>query len=79
MFKPRDHSAPLFDRLKLLIFSDIYVYKITLFMFKLMNGSGTDVVSDLFCKNSAVHNYITRQSAQLHEQNVELNVKRKGL
>lgn len=63
--KPREHTAPLFVKLKVFNVHNIYLYKVMLFMFKFMRGLMPGTVDDLFSRNSDVHGYSTRQSSKL--------------
>ena len=60
------HTDPLFKRLGLLKLSQIYMYAITVFMFKYQRGLLPDIFNDLFVYNSSIHGHATRQNNLLH-------------
>ena len=62
--KRRDSATPLFDELKLLKLNDIYVYFVTLMMYKYHQDCLPQVIQNLFVRNNTIHQYPTRQ--QLH-------------
>ena len=62
----RDHTAPLFKKLKLLNLKNIYFYQIGLFMFKFHHGLLPPIFNNMFQNNSNVHSYPTRQREHLH-------------
>ena len=59
--KRRDSTAPLFDELKLLKLNDIYVYFVTLMMYKYHHNCLPQVIQNLFVRNNTIHQYPTRQ------------------
>ena len=64
--KRYDHTAPLYERLKLLDVRKIYLYFIQLFMYKYKFHLLPAFFDNLFVVNSAIHNHETRQKNQLH-------------
>ena len=62
----RYHTAPLFTKCELLTLSEIYAFKIAVFMFKVHKNTVPDFFQDYFVANSSVHNYNTRQKNHLH-------------
>ena len=64
--KKYSDSKPLFENLKILNLEKIYVYCIQLLMYKNNNDQIPKVVSNLFKRNSEIHNKDTRQSNLLH-------------
>ena len=63
---PLTHTEPLYKKLKLLPLKGIYVYTISLFMFKFTSGMLPNIFSNMF-QYSSIHNpYQTRQSNALY-------------
>ena len=61
-----EHTAPLFKSLDILEFKKLVIQRISLTMYKHLNGSLPSPVSDLFIKNREIHNHHTRQRELLH-------------
>ena len=70
----RTESAPLFESLKILSVFQVYLLKLSIFMFKYANDYVPDCIKDLFCINSEIHNYNTRQCDKLHMPKSNLSV-----
>ena len=64
--KYREHTGPLFLRLKLLNIYKIYMLKTTIFMFKYWKDDLPPCLQPLFIINFNVHNYRTRNRYKLH-------------
>ena len=62
--KRSDHTSPLFNSLKLLKLKEMYVYFVTLLMYKYHHTCLPQVIQSLFVRNSAIHEYPT--STPLH-------------
>jgi hypothetical protein len=62
----RAHTAPIFLQLKILQLHKIYIYSVTMFMFKFVKGLLPNIFNDMFVRNTDTHKYFTRQSANLH-------------
>ena len=60
------HTDQLFHDKKVLKVSDLYLFNLGQFMFKLINNELPNVFTDLFISNNALHNYPTRQSNFFH-------------
>ena len=60
------HTDQLFLDKKVLKVSDLYLFNLGQFMFKLINNELPNVFTDLFISNNALHNYPTRQSNFFH-------------
>lgn len=58
----REHTAPLFDKLKILNLSKLVSFRMCLFLFKYVNNDLPDCFSNMFVRNSEIHAYHTRQS-----------------
>jgi len=54
------HTGPMFERLKLLNINKLYVYSVSLFMFKFWSGSCPKSLNFMFTRNTH-HGYTTRQ------------------
>ena len=65
----RDHSNPLFAKLKTLKAGDIHILQIALFMFRLQHGQLPSYFSPLFNLNKDIHSYPTRQTDKFHLRN----------
>ena len=63
-----DHTTPLFEKLKLLKFTDINLHQQSTFMYKSINNIFPTQFNDKFCfqRNSEIHNYNTRSASQIH-------------
>lgn len=62
----RAHTAPIFLQLKILQLNKVYIYSVTMFMFKFFKGLLPNIFNDMFIRNTDTHNYSTRQSNHLH-------------
>ena len=63
---PLTHTEPLFKHLKILPIRGIYVYAVSLFMFKFMNCMLPDLFTTMFRYTSGHNPYNTRQSETLY-------------
>ena len=61
-----EHTLPLFNRLNVLQVRQVFIYKIGLLMFKVFHKLTPVVFSDLFVRNSSIHDYGTRQASLFH-------------
>ena len=59
----RDHTAPLFLRLKILNLEKLYILKILTFMYKFHHNILPPVLENVFVRNNANHNYDTRKGS----------------
>jgi hypothetical protein len=66
LLKYRDHTAPFFSKLNLLRVKDIGLLQVSQFMYKATNMLLPSHLCHMFTRNSAVHNYNTRQSDKFH-------------
>ena len=64
--KPREHSLPIFRKLNILSIFDINIFVIGCFMYQVHHKKTLKVFSDMFCENSKIHNYSTRQANHFH-------------
>jgi len=62
----RAHTAPTFNKLKVLTLFDINKLQTVCFMFKVFNQQLPNYFNDLFIPNSDIHNYNTRQASDFH-------------
>ena len=62
----RSESAPLFQSLQILSFFQVYVVKLSVLMFKFVNGDVIESIKDMFSINKEIHDHFTRQSNKLH-------------
>ena len=60
------HTDPIFQRLKILPLKKIYHFSLILLMFKYTHNLLPDIFEILFTRNFSVHQYNTRQAAQIH-------------
>ena len=61
-----EHSLPLFQKLNILRFEEINYYKIALMMFKVYHKNTPVVFSNLFVRNTDIHDHKTRQAGHFH-------------
>ena len=66
----RSESAPLFQSLQILSVFQVYVFKLSVLMFKFVNGDVIESIKDMFCINKEFHDHFTRQSKNLMFPNV---------
>ena len=59
------HTQPIFHALNILNIYKIYEFKVSLFMYKMEMQLFPSLFSDMFVKNSDVHNYPTRHAHNL--------------
>ena len=62
----RDHTQPLFVKLKSLTVSDINFFQTSLFMYRQNSNLLPISFSSMFRRNNDVHTYPTRQAANIH-------------
>ena len=62
----RSESAPLFQFLQILLVFQVYVFKLSVLMFKCVNGNVTESIINMFSINKEIHDHFTRQSNKLH-------------
>ena len=62
----RSESAPLFQSLQILSVFQVYVFKLSVLMFKFVNGDVIESIKDMFSINKEIHDHFTRQSNKLH-------------
>ena len=66
-FSPARTSAlPFYKRFNLLNVNEIYIFKVSLFMFKCCQGESSNYVNAMFLPNSQYHDYETRHHSKLH-------------
>ena len=75
----RDHTDPLFARLKTLKVTDINFLQKALFMFRLHNDSLPFHFPPMFCLNRDIHTYPTRQSNKYHLCNPKTTMAMKSI
>ena len=61
-----EHTRPLFVKFNILRLEEIHFYKVALTMFKVFHNDTPMVFTNLFTRNSHVHEYETRQRLQFH-------------
>ena len=61
-----DHTAPLFKKLNILVFDDLYLYHIALLGFFYFQNLLPLQISQMFCINCSIHHYNTRTSNFFH-------------
>ena len=71
--KPREHTDPLYIKLKLLKCEDINKYLLSRLMYRIHHGDIT-MLDGYFIKNSNIHNYNTRQSDHYHVPSFKTNL-----
>ena len=72
--KPRDSCEPMYSALGIMRFSDVNVYFICKFMFRVCQGDVPEIFRAYFRFNSEIHNYFTRQCDYLHVPIVKSNL-----
>ena len=72
--KPRDSCEPMYSALGLMRFSDVNVYLISKFMFRVCKGDVPEIFRTYFRFNSEIHNHFTRQCDNLHVPIVKSNL-----
>ena len=73
------HTAPLFLKMNILPLNKIYIYCISLFMYKYINGILPKIFDNLFICNKDIHKYYTRQFNKLHIPKVNLSGSKKSI
>ena len=71
--KSREHTDPLYIKLKLLKCEDINKYLLSRFMYRIHHGDIT-MLGGYFIKNSNIHKYNTRQSDHYHVPSFKTNL-----
>ena len=61
-----DHVTPLFNRLNLMTLEKIYPYYVLLLMYKFHNNKLPTPISDMFTRNSSIHDRELRGKNYLH-------------
>ena len=61
-----EHTAPLFERLKILNLRSIYIQAVLIFLYKYQNKKLPKPFKDFFITNGEVHGHFTRQSDLFH-------------
>ena len=74
-----EHTEPLFKRFKLLTLHQIYKYNCSMFMFKRYHSMLPMCFNDMFCLNSDIHSYPTRQSNYFHCKIWNLDIMRRSV
>ena len=59
------HTAPIFQKLRLLPLCKIVLQRTNVFMFKLMNNMLPLAMNSLVVRNNGIHHYDTRQNHHL--------------
>ena len=72
-------TGPLFEELKILKLSNVYILNTMIFMQKKFLGILPDVMGDAFIFNSLVHDHDTRQSTQFHSPAWRLETSRRSI
>ena len=60
------HTSDLFQDMKILTLSKLYILKVHIFMYKFENNMLPELFSSMFTTNSQIHTYPTRTSSNLH-------------
>ena len=60
----REHTEPLFERLRILQMNQVYILKVSIFMFKCYRFYLPDIFDKMFVRNKDIHNYETRSKLQ---------------
>ena len=64
--KPRTHTKPLFEDVKILDIFQINKYLIGKFVFYVYKSTSLDIFMSMFVYNSSIHAHDTRQSFHFH-------------
>lgn len=73
------HSAPLFKSLNILPINKIYIYKVSVFMYKFVNDISPDLFSGMFTRNYERHHYRTRFRSNFEIPPFRLNIVKKSV
>jgi len=60
------HTAPIFQKLKILNIHKLYIYSVQLFLYKHHDQSLPIIFDAFFTRNNSVHNHNTRQNLLFH-------------
>ena len=74
-----EHTEPIFKILNILQLSKVYIFRITLFMFKCFHKLVPDVVNDMFVRNEDIHDYNTRSKFKYHIPSANLTCLRQSV
>jgi hypothetical protein len=77
--KFREHTAPIFQLLNLLNISKIYLQRVSLFMFKLNHDMLPKCFEQFCIRNTAYHNYNTRNQLKYHIPLVNSSIYQRSL
>ena len=75
----RSHTNALFTRYSMLKLRQIYFYQVGIFMHKFYNDDLPDIFNNIFIKNEAIHDHMTRQSKMYHLPDVRTNVRKMSI
>ena len=75
--KFKEHTGPIFSKLKLLRLSELYEYNIVLFMYKYINDMLPPIFNNIFILNSDIHQYTTRQSEKFRVPKGKLSMSKR--
>ena len=70
------HTAPLFYSYSLLNLDNIHFLQVGIFMFSVNTKTISKTFQDMFCKNSEIHYYPTRQASDYRIQFCRTNIKK---
>ena len=73
------HSAPIFQKLKILPIEKLYLLFVNLFMYKFVTNCLPDIFSDMFICNQNIYDRVTRQACKLHVPKVKLLQSKKSI
>ena len=77
--KFKEHTGPIFSKLKLLRLSELYEYSIVLFMYKYINDMLPPIFNNIFILNSDIHQYTTRQSEKFRVPKGKLSMSKRSI
>ena len=70
---PKEHTAPLFVKIKILRLHQLVDYDIGVFIFKVFYKDVPKIFNDYFLPNDEIHDHITRQKDTIHLDVVKTN------
>ena len=77
--KPRTHTKPLFEDVKILGIFQMNKYLIGMFTFNVYKSTSLDMFMSMFVYNSSIHDHDTRQSSHFHAPQIKKEIFYTGL
>ena len=70
---PKEHTAPLFFKFKILRLHQLVDYNIGVFMYKVFYKDVPNIFNDYYLPNYEIHDHYTRQKDNIHLEVVKTN------